>query len=104
MGALRSSSVLSGVPFMLTASATTIRRRFQLAATTLALALLIPAMGGWWSMTGISTRADNAVLKAVAAQQLSARFVAAAMQAAHSGQSYVIAPSARLEADFRRKG
>ncbi len=89
---------------MLTASATTIRRRFQLAATTLALALLIPALGGWWSMTAISTRADNAVLKAVAAQQLSARFVAAAMQAAHSGQSYVMAPSARLEAEFRRKG
>lgn len=82
----------------------TIRRRFQLAATALALALLVPAASGWWSTNALADRADSAVRSAVAAQQLSVRFVAAAMQAANSGQSYVLAPSSDVRQKFREAG
>lgn len=87
-----------------TSSSQTIRRRFQLAATALALALLIPAAGGWWSTNALAERADEAVRSAVAAQQRSARFVEAAMQVAHAGQSYVLAPVSETKEKFRREG
>ncbi|MEP6835541.1 MAG: hybrid sensor histidine kinase/response regulator [Gemmatimonas sp.] len=87
-----------------TSSSQTIRRRFQLAATALALALLIPAAGGWWSTNALADRADKAVRNAVVAQQRSARFVEAAMQVAHSGQSYVLTPSSATRDKFRREG
>lgn len=85
-------------------SSITIRRRFQLAATALVLALLIPAASGWWTTNVLADRADIAVKKAVEAQKMSARFVAAAMQAAQTGQSYVLAPTPAGKERFRRTG
>ncbi|MEP6731814.1 MAG: hybrid sensor histidine kinase/response regulator [bacterium] len=102
-----SVAIVAAVPTThpgLTAAPATIRGRFQLAATALALALLIPAMSGWWTMHALATRAQSAVQKAIAAQRLSASFVAAAMETAHTGQGYVLTPSPKLEREFHQKG
>jgi signal transduction histidine kinase/CheY-like chemotaxis protein len=88
----------------LTITPNSIRGRVQLAAVAFALAMLIPSAGGLRSVSTLAERGDRAVSEAIATQRLSAQFVAAAMEAVHLGQSYILAPSAQLEVAFRQKG
>lgn len=82
----------------------TVRGRFQLATTALALALLLPGMSGWWSMRQLAARADDAVQQAVLSQRRAGRFVAATLRAVQYGHRYVAAPSAAVLNAYRSYG
>ncbi|MEP6621133.1 MAG: ATP-binding protein [bacterium] len=81
---------------------TTVRARFELASGAFALIMLLPALGGWWSLRSISAAADRTLAAAMVKQNLSLRLVSSTMRAVQTGTDYVSRPSPELRTDFER--
>ncbi|MEP6733731.1 MAG: ATP-binding protein [bacterium] len=80
----------------------TVRARFELASVAFALIMLLPALGGWWSLRSLSASTDRAVAAALLKQSLSLRLVSSTVRAVHDGTAYVARPSPHLRAEFER--